>query len=142
MVYGVASPVVGLNEDASRDDGVQNSPTRRLGGVAVAPPPRQSMRAPVISKEGRRREEPRWRWLIQARRTDLPRPAGRRHASAYAQSLARADGVSATPVAFPSIAAGVYGYPLRDRSLRMPSAIRRVQARPYAAWKLTGCLRW
>ena len=103
---------------------------------------RQSMRAPVISKEGRRREDPRWRWLIQARRTDLPRPAGRRHASAYAQSLARADGVSATPVAFPSIAAGVYGYPLRDRSLRMPSAIRRVQARPYAAWKLTGCLRW
>ena len=52
MVYGVASPVVGLNGDASRDDGVQNSSTRRLGGVAVAPPPRQAMRAPVISKEG------------------------------------------------------------------------------------------
>jgi len=44
--------VVGLNGDASKDDGDQSSSTRRLGGVTVAPPSRQSMRAPVIWKGG------------------------------------------------------------------------------------------
>ena len=33
-------------------------------------------------------------------------------ASAYTQSLARADEVGATSVAFPSISTGAYGYPL------------------------------
>ncbi len=35
-------------------------------------------------------------------------------ASAYTQALARADEVGATPVAFPSISTGAYGYPLAE----------------------------
>ncbi len=37
--------------------------------------------------------------------------------SAYTQSLARADEVSATSVAFPSISTGVYGYPLGEAAV-------------------------
>jgi O-acetyl-ADP-ribose deacetylase (regulator of RNase III) len=45
-------------------------------------------------------------------------------ASAYTSSLARADEVSATSVAFPAISAGVYGYPGPDAARVSVAALR------------------
>ena len=45
-------------------------------------------------------------------------------ASAYQQSLARADEVGARSVAFPAISAGVYGYPAEDAARVSVAALR------------------
>jgi len=45
-------------------------------------------------------------------------------ASAYTQSLARADEVGATSVAFPSISTGAYGYPLAEAATVSMQALR------------------
>lgn len=45
-------------------------------------------------------------------------------ASAYASSLARADEVGATSIAFPSISTGVYGYPVDDAARISVDALR------------------
>jgi len=50
-------------------------------------------------------------------------------ASAYTQSLARADEVGATSVAFPSISTGAYGYPLAEAAaVSMQALCRAVTA--------------
>jgi O-acetyl-ADP-ribose deacetylase (regulator of RNase III) len=46
-------------------------------------------------------------------------------ASCYAESLARADEVGATSVAFPAISTGVYGYPLGPAAVIAVDAVRR-----------------
>jgi len=49
-------------------------------------------------------------------------------ASAYMQSLARADEVGATSVAFPSISTGAYGYPLAEAAVSMQALCGAVTA--------------
>ncbi len=71
------------------------------------------------------------RWVVHA---VGPRWAGRPEdpvllASAYTASLARADEVGATSVAFPSISTGVYGYPAPEAARVSVGALRAARTR-------------
>lgn len=71
------------------------------------------------------------RWVVHA---VGPRWRGRPEdpvllASAYTASLARADEVGATSVAFPSISTGVYGYPAPEAARVSVGALRAARTR-------------
>ncbi|ROP44915.1 macro domain-containing protein [Pseudokineococcus lusitanus] len=71
------------------------------------------------------------RWVVHA---VGPRWSGRPEdpvllASAYTASLARADEVGATSVAFPSISTGVYGYPAPEAARVSVGALRAARTR-------------
>jgi O-acetyl-ADP-ribose deacetylase (regulator of RNase III) len=65
------------------------------------------------------------RWVIHAVGPVYSRPADAALlASAYVESLARADEVGARSVAFPSISTGVYGYPAAEAAQVSVAALR------------------
>ena len=69
---------------------------------------------------------PRVRHVIHAvgPRYGIDEPEAELLASAYCASLARADEVGATSIAYPAISAGVYGYPIREACEISISALR------------------
>ncbi|GAB2465319.1 macro domain-containing protein [Jatrophihabitans fulvus] len=74
---------------------------------------------------------PRVRWVVHAvgPRFGIDEPGADLLASAYTQSLARADEVGAASVAFPSISTGVYGYPLEAAAQVSVAALRAAATR-------------